>query len=143
MACSLDTNATYTCTNPYPNCTNLRGLDFTTLWIVSLQIANACPTEWRLFDGTPGRPTLNQAGCEQLVGKTGAQRYGWEYIWTRLMVWKYPLFQLVVLLPRPPLGITVESFVIVRLLGNPIGTFKDISSRWRVVNGGLWSGSAT
>ena len=41
-------------------------------------------------------------------------------IWTRIVTWKLPLFQLVAQLPRPPLGAGVETAVLVHLLGDPI-----------------------
>ncbi|KAF2677268.1 hypothetical protein K458DRAFT_163206 [Lentithecium fluviatile CBS 122367] len=41
-------------------------------------------------------------------------------IWTRIVTWKLPLFQLVSQFPRPPLGFAVESAIIAHLLGDPV-----------------------
>lgn len=124
ILCPPDTTATYSCENPYPNCTNTTGLDFASLWIISQIIYDACPTDWRIFDRLPGKVTLTCAACEQLTGTTGARRYDPAYVWTRIALWKIPLINLVLLLPQAPLGLQVQVFVIMRLIGNPIGTIQ-------------------
>jgi hypothetical protein len=48
--------------------------------------------------------------------------YESEDILTRLMVWKAPLFQLLFQFPRPPLGLVIEAFSMVHLMGDPIDT---------------------
>lgn len=45
----------------------------------------------------------------------------------RLTVWKFPLFQLLATFPRPPLSFLTEFLVILRLLGNPIGTLRSLT----------------
>ena len=106
---------------PYPNCTTSGGFKFETLYLISQNIA-ACGNDWRLFD----TKTLNQEGCEQLVGSNDFFLYPGADIWARLTTWKFPLLQLVAIFPRPPLSLASEAFVIVHLLGNPAGTLKNL-----------------
>jgi hypothetical protein len=47
-------------------------------------------------------------------------------VWYRLTTWKFPLFQLISISPRPPLGFWEEAFSIVHLLGDPIGSSTDL-----------------
>lgn len=51
---------------------------------------------------------------------TGWSAYPIEDIWTRIVTWKLPLFQLAVQFPRAPLGFHVETATVVHLLGDPI-----------------------
>jgi hypothetical protein len=53
-------------------------------------------------------------------------RYADSDIWRRLVTWKFPLWQLIFLFPRPPLGFGSEAFVLVHLFGDPIGTIASI-----------------
>ena len=43
-----------------------------------------------------------------------------------MTLWKFPLLQLIAVLPRPPLSFSNEAFVLAHLLGNPIGTLKSL-----------------
>lgn len=51
---------------------------------------------------------------------TGWTRYPIEDIWTRIVTWKLPLFQLAVQFPRVPLGFDVETATVLHLLGDPM-----------------------
>ena len=124
VPCPLDLNVSYTCGNPYPNCTNVLGFQFSSLWTISQNIYSACTSDWRLFDSRS--PALTQAGCEQIVGSDDWTRYPGADIWARLATWKFPLLQLVASFPRPPLSLSSEVFVILHVLGDPIGTIKDL-----------------
>ena len=122
--CPLNANTSYSCNSPYPNCTNPHGFQFSSLWTISQNIYNACTSDWRLFDNQS--PALSQAGCEQIVGSDDWTRYPGADIWARLTTWKFPLLQLVAIFPRPPLSFSSELFVILHLMGDPIGTIKDL-----------------
>ena len=124
VTCPLDVNVSYTCGNPYPNCTSVHGFQFSSLWTISQNIYSACTSDWRLFD--PHSPALTQAGCEQIVGSDDWTKYPGADVWARLTTWKFPLLQLVASFPRPPLSFSSEVFVILHLLGDPIGTIKDL-----------------
>ena len=120
--CPQNHNASfYDCGNRYPNCTSSAGFNFETLYMLSQYIIT-CSQDWRLFDGQ----TLNQEGCEQLAGSNDFTIYPGADIWARLTTWKFPLLQLVAIFPRPPLSLSSEMFVIVHLLGNPVGTLKNL-----------------
>ncbi|KAF2004955.1 hypothetical protein P154DRAFT_560345 [Amniculicola lignicola CBS 123094] len=63
--------------------------------------------------------------CRKITGLSSSIWTGWKAydnsdIWSRLVTWKLPLFQLVVQLPRAPLGFRVETASIMHLLGDPI-----------------------
>ncbi len=139
ILCSLNTTVTYSCENSYPNCINTTGLDLASLWILSQIIYNVCSTNWRIFDQLSGKAILTCAGCEQLTGTTGARLYDSGYIWTRIALWKIPLINLVLLLSQASLGLSVQVFVIMRLIDNSIGIvqgyfFKIASCQQRVTN---------
>jgi hypothetical protein len=51
---------------------------------------------------------------------TGWTAYPISDIWNRIVVWKLPLLQLLSQFPRPPLGPSVETGVMMHLLGDPI-----------------------
>ena len=122
IECPLDRNTYfYNCENPYPDCTSSVGFDFPTLYLISQNIA-MCSKDWRLFD----TDMLSQAACEQIVGSDDWLIYPGADIWARLTTWKFPLLQLVAIFPRPPLSLASEMFVIVHLLGNPVGTMKNL-----------------
>lgn len=44
----------------------------------------------------------------------------------RLTIWKVPLLQLISLFPRPPLDFWTEVFVLVHLVGDPIGKIRSL-----------------
>jgi hypothetical protein len=128
---SIPDSGEYNCSNLWGvNCTNSAGFDFVTLEYITQKIQQYCPSDTRLFlnGNTPATPedaALTGKACEAIAGST------WKYcpagdIWVRLTTWKFPLLQLVASSPRPPPGATVEGFVILHLLGDPIGTIKDL-----------------
>ena len=122
MTCPLQQNPSYyNCNNPYPVCHSPAGFDFSTLSIISSCIA-ACANDSRLFDGV----SITQAACEAIVGSDDFTAYPAADIWARLTTWKFPLFQLVAIFPRPPLSLAAEAFVLVHLLGDPIGTLTSL-----------------
>ncbi|CZR68057.1 uncharacterized protein PAC_17956 [Phialocephala subalpina] len=126
-----DSEVVYNCTNLWGlNCTNKLGFEPTTLWNITLRIQHFCSTDRRLFliDGshaTPENAALTHDACKVFAGSSWTM-YPTSDIWTRLQNWKFPLFQLVVSSPRPPLGLGVETFVLMHLMGDPIGTIKDL-----------------
>ncbi|MCJ1404091.1 hypothetical protein MMC11_007316, partial [Xylographa trunciseda] len=123
MECSLNPNLSYNCDRPYPNCTSSLGFQFSSLWTISQLINSSCPQDWRLYD--PQTATLSEAACEQIAG-TSWTIYPGADIWARLTTWKFPLFQLVAIFPKPPLSFWVEAFVIFHLLGNPVSSIQDL-----------------
>ena len=132
LACSnIPSDISYNCENPWgKNCTSFKHFDFVSLWNYTLHIQEACANDSRLFL-TKGEPVtrqnagLNQAACVAIAGSDWTT-YPAVDIWTRLTTWKFPLVQLIAAFPRPPLSLGVESFVIIHLLGDPIGTIKNL-----------------
>lgn len=127
----VPTNLTYDCANPWGlDCTSEKKFQFINLWNYTLKIQEACANDTRLFTSRGGIPSpqnvsLTQASCAAITGP------GWTYypaadIWTRLTTWKFPLLQLVASFPRPPLSFSVECFVIIHVLGDPIDTIKNL-----------------
>lgn len=131
---NVPTNITYDCANPWgQGCTSDKHFDFLDLWKYTLEIHDACPNDPRLFIhaggiASPQNASLTQAGCAAIAGSS------WTYylaadIWTRLTTWKFPLLQLVASFPRPPLSFSVECFVLLHLLGDPIDTIKNLLAK--------------
>ncbi|KAE9362864.1 hypothetical protein N431DRAFT_358157 [Stipitochalara longipes BDJ] len=114
--------SSYSCTNPFPNCTNPASFQFASLWIITQAIAS-CPNDTRLFNQLP---MLTDASCRLFTHKEPWTPYPAADIWARLTTWKFPLLQLVAVFPRPPLTFLVELFVLVHLLGDPISTIKNL-----------------
>ncbi|KAG4438394.1 hypothetical protein IFR05_006100 [Cadophora sp. M221] len=121
-ACSLNSTAIYDCANPYPNCTNAAGFQFTSLWIITKAIYDSCSNDTRLFEGTEA---LTQEACEVFAGSSWTV-YPKGDIWARLATWKFPLLQLVAVFPRPPLNFRSEFFVLAHLMGDPISTISNL-----------------
>jgi hypothetical protein len=121
----------YDCTNRWGlNCTNYLGFDFVSLWNITQLIQQHCPTDPRLFrtNNLPAAPesaSLTLAACEEFAAKSWTP-YPTSDIWSRLQTWKFPLFQLVASSPRPPLGLSAETFVLAHLMGDPIGSIRDL-----------------
>ena len=67
----------------------------------------------------------NQAG----PGVLGMSTYEGSQIWTRATTWKFPLFQVFALFPRPPLNLKTEFFVIIHLLGDPIDSVQSLLAK--------------
>jgi hypothetical protein len=121
--CALDIDPlSYSCSNPYPNCTNPAAFQFASLWIITQAIAS-CPNDPRLFHQTP---YLTDASCRLFTHKKSWTPYPAADIWARLTTWKFPLLQLVAVFPRPPLTMLAEFFVLVHLLGDPISTINNL-----------------
>lgn len=127
-------NIAYSCANPWgQDCTSDKHFHFASLWKYTQNIQGACATDTRLFipnggSASPQNASLTQASCAAIAG------WEWTYypnadIWTRLTAWKFPLLQLVASCPRPPLSFSVECFVIVHLLGDPIDTITNLLAK--------------
>lgn len=114
--------SSYSCANPYPNCTNPASFQFASLWIITQAIA-LCPNDTRLFNKLP---KLTDHSCRIFTHKQTWTPYPAADIWARLTTWKFPLLQLVAVFPRPPLTFLVEFFVLVHLLGDPISTINNL-----------------
>ena len=132
LDCSnIPSNISYNCENPWgKDCTSTKRFEFVSLWNYTQNIREACANDSRLFlsKGEPAtrqNAGLNQAACVAIAG-SGWQKYPAVDIWTRLTTWKFPLVQLIAAFPRPPLGLAVEFFVIIHLLGDPIDTIKNL-----------------
>lgn len=72
---------------------------------------------------------LSVAQCKKLSGETSWRTWTpctSNDVWSLLLNWKLPLLQLISQFPRPPLGFWTQAFVLVRLVGNPIGTVADL-----------------
>jgi hypothetical protein len=124
--------STFNCESPTPNCWNSARFDFPTLWNITQQYWEQCPGGPWLFQkaGSVGETTLNKAAltnsiCEHIAGASW-EKYSNADIWYRLTTWKFPLFQLISNSPRPPLGFWEETFTIIHLLGDPIGSSTDL-----------------
>lgn len=121
--CPLDfDNSTYSCENPYPNCTNAASFQFASLWIITQAIAT-CPNDTRLFNS---QPMLTDHACLLFTHGKAWTLYPAADIWVRLTTWKFPLLQLVAVFPRPPLTFGTECFVLLHLLGDPISTIANL-----------------
>ena len=46
------------------------------------------------------------------------------------MIWKLPLLQLIVLFPRPPFGLFIDTFAIVHMFGDPIDTLGSLMHKF-------------
>ena len=72
-----------------------------------------------------GFASLTKETCKKLAG-SGMSRYEGSAIWTRATTWKFPLFQVFALFPRPPLNLKTEIFVLTHLLGDPIDSVQNL-----------------
>jgi hypothetical protein len=124
----------YNCTDRvFQNCFNQLGFDFPSLQNITQIIRQYCPTDPRLFLTNNAPATANNAALTNKACKTFAPApftlYSPETIWARLQTWKIPLFQLALSTPRPPLGLDISVFVLVHLMGDPMGTIKDLREK--------------
>jgi hypothetical protein len=131
---SIADSTEYNCTTRWGlNCTNALGFDFTSLWNITQLIQQYCPTDPRLFlidniPATPENAALKYSACKTFAPALWT-RYPISDIWARLQTWKFPLFQLALSSPRPPLGLLVDGFVLAHLMGDPISTIKDLRKK--------------
>lgn len=112
----------------YYNASTIPYFNFTALWNITNEIKkfNAfdprlfypIDTETNLLDRS--RTLLQPAACFSLVKDQKWVPYTLSDVHERVLVWKLPLFQLIAQIPRPPLGIAVECFSIIHLLGDPV-----------------------
>ena len=124
--------AIFSCDDPTPNCRNSARFDFPTLWNITHQYREQCPSGPWLFrqpgvggDVPDGEASLTNRICELIADATW-KRYSNADVWYRLTTWKFPLFQLISISSRPPLGFWEEAFTIIHLLGDPIGSSTDL-----------------
>lgn len=118
MECSLD---------KISNRTN--GFDFASLYAVQTYLNETCAANSDVF--FRGTRMLTNAACERIAGIdqgiwTGWTAYPISDIWNRIVVWKLPLLQLLSQFPRPPLGPSVESGIMMHLLGDPMDSVSNI-----------------
>ena len=124
----------YDCANPWPLCVSKEGFDVHTLENYTKAIFNACPTDHRLFWGYKGgsspssRLALTQEACEAVAGDSWTA-HSPSIIWHRITTWKFPLMNLVLLFPTPPLGFTTKAFTLFHLLGDPVDTIANSLER--------------
>ena len=124
-------SASQNCSNPWGiDCKSHLGFNFVSLWNYTQNIQRVCPQGPRLLKNSQGRSfpksaALTQAACTYIAGATWKPHAAID-IWQRLTTWKFPLLQLIFIFPRPPLSFTVESFVIFHLVGDPIGTTRNL-----------------
>ncbi|KAF1849773.1 uncharacterized protein K460DRAFT_360626 [Cucurbitaria berberidis CBS 394.84] len=112
MACTLSSTTNHT-----------KGFDFAELYNVYLYLNHTCAPESDIFSS--GTRMLTAAVCRKMTRTSTSIWSGWtpypiSDIWTRIAVWKLPLLQLISQFPRPPLGPSVETGVMLHLLGDPI-----------------------
>jgi hypothetical protein len=131
---SIADSTEYNCTTRWGlNCTNTLGFDFTSLWNITQLIQQYCPTDPRLFlidnlPATPENAALTHSACKTFAPAPWTP-YPASDIWARLQTWKFPLFQLALSSPRPPLGPWVDGFVLAHLMGDPISTIADLQMK--------------
>jgi hypothetical protein len=129
-------NATFNCTQLVPTCYNPDGFDFPTLWNITQRYFEQCPRGPWIFvphgqtSVSVQEVSLTLAAAVAIVATAKSWTvYSASDIWFRLTTWKFPLWQLVANSPRPPLGLSVECFSVLRLLGNPIGSITGLLSK--------------
>ena len=118
MACTLATISNRT-----------KGFEFAGLYNVFLYLNQTCAPESDIF--FEETRMLTNAVCEVIAGNETSIWTGWTAypiadIWNRIVVWKLPLLQLLSQFPRPPLGPSVETGVMMHLLGDPIDSVSSI-----------------
>ena len=101
------------------------GFDFANLFVIYLYLNQTCANGSDIF--FQGTRMLTEAASRHITGNSSSIWTGWTAypisdIWNRIVVWKWPLLQLLSQFPKPPLGSSVEMGVMVHLLGDPIDT---------------------
>jgi len=106
-----------------------KGFEFAGLYNAYTYLNQTCePGREIFFEKTR---MLTNAACERITGNDGSIWTGWTAypisdIWNRIVVWKLPLLQLLSQFPRPPLGPSVETGIMMHLLGDPIGSVSSM-----------------
>ena len=124
----------YDCSNPWPNCTSRKGFDSQILWNLTKSIRETCPNDSRLFTSTQESFNANKGlsltheACVNVAGASWTA-YSRSIIWHRILSWQFPLLQMALIFPRPPLGFTTELFTVFHLLGDPIDTIANLLAR--------------
>jgi hypothetical protein len=121
----LTSNDTYSCEIPFPNCTIAGGFDLKAFANITSIINNSCQHEPRLYQGNHFLSLTNEA-CQIFSSGNSWHASHAEDAWRRVIAWKFALYQLAALFPRPPLRFVVELFVLAHLMGDPISTMRDI-----------------
>lgn len=118
---------------PSPECTNPSHFEFSSLYAIVQNIYRFNNNDGRLWEtGLPTTPaqeaTLSYDACVQIANTNHGfwTRYPAADVWARLVAWKFPLFQLLATFPRPPSTSTMDTLIVLRLLGNPIGTLYNL-----------------
>jgi hypothetical protein len=100
-----------------------KGFEFVGLFLVHTYLNETCAAGSEVF--FESTRMLTNAACLRITGLSNDLWAGWTAypisdIWNRIVVWKLPLLQLISQFPRPPLGPSVETGVMMHLLGDPI-----------------------
>ena len=109
--------------HPYP-------FDFTLIYEIAKKINGTCPEDPRLFE--PYTLLLRDDFVHWLTdsgsgwGRCDWTGYSTGDILQRFLTWKAPLIQLIFQFPRSPLGLAVEVFTILHLVGDPIDTIASM-----------------
>jgi len=114
------------------NCTLVRNqtkFEFGALYNVYTNLNETCAAGSEIFFNKTRM--LTNAVCEHITGGVGSIWKDWtpypiSDVWNRIVVWKLPLLQLLSQFPRPPLGPSVETGVMLHLLGDPIDSVSCI-----------------
>jgi hypothetical protein len=107
----------------------LKGFSFNGLFTEYTYLNATCPMSSDIF--FKGTRMLTDETCRILTSTSDSIWTGWTPypigdIWTRIVTWKLPLFQLAVQFPRVPLGFNVETATVVHLLGDPIDSMTSV-----------------
>ena len=105
------------------------GFDFGKLYAVYLYMNQTCSPESQIF--YQHTRLFTDAACLAITRTSASPWKGWTAypvpdIWARIVTWKIPLFQLLSLFPRPPLGWKVEVATLAHLLGDPIDSLMSM-----------------
>jgi hypothetical protein len=106
-----------------------KGFEFAGLYNVYTNLNATCAAGSEIF--FENTRMLTSAACDRITGNNNSIWTGWTAypisdIWNRIVVWKLPLLQLMSQLPRPPLGPSVETGIMMHLLGDPIDSVASI-----------------
>lgn len=107
----------------------LAGFQFDSLFTEYTYLNATCPPGSNIF--FRATRMLTYKTCRIMTGTSSSIWTGWtqypiEDIWTRIVTWKLPLFQLAVQFPRVPLGFNVETATIIHLLGDPVDSMTSL-----------------